>query len=1635
MGDVTIDGSLADWAASDRIDRADAVPAGDAVFGRHQGSDYVFALQSGIAIGPHTTFWLNTDRDVLTGFQIFNWAGGAEYNVTVATDGSVNLYSGGEGQTLVASGLTAAYSADHTTLEFAVPSALIGSPVGIDTLIDVNDSVYLPGDYTAQPFSVLPNPSGVIGVNWTEADRIDRTDAEPAGYKVYAKADADDFAFQLHATTAIGTNTTVWLNTDRNAATGYQVFGSVGGAEYNVNIAANGTVSLFSGGAGETLVASGLIAAWSSDHQTLDFRVAKALLGNPSAIDTLIDVNDNVFVPGDYSGQPFTVFNDLHLPAPTQTRIAIVYSETTAANYFNVTAYSQLFLSAQSAARAAGVPYDILTESDLTNISKLAQYSTIVFPSFRNVDAMKVHAIADTLEQVSKQYHVGLIASGDFMTNAADGSPLPGDSYAWMKLVFDATRVTGGFPADVTINNADAAGLVLKGYAPGENIHDYKGVGWTAYQSVSPTGTTIVTETVNGQTYSAALATQTGGRNVLFSTEGVAQDNGLLTQAIAYSVHGSDGPTIGLQMTRETGIVASRTDMDQSQILTDVRPADGSPGIYDKLLPILDQWKADYNFVGSYYLNVGDGTGGTGTNWAASLPYYAHLLAQGNELGNHSYTHPEDTNILTDAQIAYQFGQSRHVLETKLSAYLGHAVTVGGGAVPGAPETLATSQEIFKYVDYLTGGYASVGSGYPNAMGYQTPGATKVYIAPNTVSDFTLIDYQHKTVAEASAAWAQEWNQLTSHQQTPVVVWPWHDYGPTDWQSAGAPDSGYTREMFTAWIARAAASGAEFVTVGDLAGRIANFQTSTINSSVSGDTITASVTSADASHFALKVSDTGSKVIANAGNWYAFDDHNVFLPILGGNFTVHLGAVADAVTHISALPFRSSLTAVSGDGYNLSFSATGEGKVTVDLAPAGIDWVKVTGAAITTQTNQQVILDLGAIGAHDIALIHVANAAPVVTSNGGGATASIVVAEGTSLVTSALATDANSVLGDQTSFSLTGTDAALFAIDPTTGVLSFVAAPNFEHPGGAAMNNSYTVTVVATDLHGLSTAQAETVTVTNVNEAPVIGSDGGGATAALSVAENSSAVTIVQATDPDTGSMLSYGIAGGADAALFHIDAVTGALAFNGAPDFEKPTDANHDNVYDVIVRASDGSMVDDQTLAVTVTNVIESVTLVGTAGADALNGVEGNDSLSGLAGNDILNGNDGNDLLNGGAGNDTLNGGNGIDTATYADAPAAVKVSLAIAIAQYTGSAAGTDKLVGIENLTGSAFNDLLTGDAVNNVLVGLAGNDRLEGGAGFDTLIGGLGNDTYAVDGLNDQIIEQLNEGTDLVLASVSLTLSANVENLSLTGLASVNGTGNDLANKMVGNAGDNILDGGAGADTLSGGAGKDTLMGGSGDDRLDGNTGADILDGGVGNDVYYVDDSGDVVIEAPGNGTDTVYATVDYVLAANVETLVQSGLAGLTGTGNALANTLNGNGGDNYLYGLGGRDALKGGAGNDWLFGGAGADSLTGGTGNDTFVFNSLTVSGDKDVVTDFAIGQDRLAIDHTKFAAFQGHALGALAADDFHVGTAATTVSQHLIYNNATGALYYDQDGLGGVAQVQIASLSGLPVLTIGDFVLI
>ena len=358
------------------------------------------------------------------------------------------------------------------------------------------------------------------------------------------------------------------------------------------------------------------------------------------------------------------------------------------------------------------------------------------------------------------------------------------------------------------------------------------------------------------------------------------------------------------------------------------------------------------------------------------------------------------------------------------------------------------------------------------------------------------------------------------------------------------------------------------------------------------------------------------------------------------------------------------------------------------------------------------------------------------------------------------------------------------------------------------------------------------------------------------------------------------------------------------------PTQVQVGRILRVMVSFTDGAG-NSENLISQSTSVVGDL-FTGTAAANLFTGTSGDDRALGLAGNDNLIGGLGSDTLDGSLGNDTLNGGAGVDSLvgglgndTYlVDSALDVIVEAAASGIDTVSSSVDYVLSADLENLTltGTALSG--TGNTVGNVITGNAGNNTLDGGAGNDTLNGGAGNDTYVVESTLDVIVEAAAGGTDTVISSATYTLGAELENLTLTGSAVLSGTGTAVANVITGNAASNLL---------AGLGGNDTLLGLAGNDTLDGGAGVDSLVGGLGNDSYIVDSAADVLVEAAGEGIDTVSSSVDYVLSADLENLTLTGTA-LSGTGNTVGNVITGNAGNNTLDGGAGNDTLNGGAGND-------------------------------------------------------------------------------------------------------------------------
>ncbi|HUQ37944.1 MAG TPA: cadherin domain-containing protein, partial [Aestuariivirga sp.] len=603
--------------------------------------------------------------------------------------------------------------------------------------------------------------------------------------------------------------------------------------------------------------------------------------------------------------------------------------------------------------------------------------------------------------------------------------------------------------------------------------------------------------------------------------------------------------------------------------------------------------------------------------------------------------------------------------------------------------------------------------------------------------------------------------------------------------------------------------------------------------------------------------------------------------------------------------------------------------------------VKVTASDGTLSSTKDVAITVTNV-----------NEAPSITSAG---IASFAENAGGTVYTAA-ATDPDA--GTTLAYSISGTDAALFNINATTGAVTFKSSPNYEAPTDAGGNNVYDIIVGASDGTNITT-QAVAISVTNANEAPTVTS-----AATASFAENATGtVYTAAATDPDAGTTLAYSISG-ADASLFNINATTGAVTLKSSPNYEAPTDAGGNNVYDIIVGASDGTNSATKAVAITVTNINEAPTVTSAATASFAENAAGTvytaaatDPDAGTTLTYSISGADASLFnINGTTGAVTFKsspnyeaptdaGGNnvydiivgasdGTNSATKAVAITVTNVNEAPTAITVTGSQS-VQETVTSGGTIGTAYDP----GTAQPVVATLAATDPDAGDTLTYSLVGAPAG-LFTING--NQITVAAGASFDYE-TTPSYTLTARATDsggnifdqavtINITDYAGTY-TGNPGNNKATGTSEEDIMSGGGGNDTVTGGTGNDTLYGDDGNDDLDGGDGNDVLGGGAGNDTI-----------TGGAGIDTVtYLDATSAVTVNLATTSQQNTLGagqdtITGIenlyGSAFADTLTGNSGDNSIWGDAGNDTLRGGAGNDTLYGGAGIDTLYGEAGADIF-----------------------------------------------------------------------------------------------------
>ncbi|BDI20490.1 hypothetical protein ANSO36C_62920 (plasmid) [Nostoc cf. commune SO-36] len=432
------------------------------------------------------------------------------------------------------------------------------------------------------------------------------------------------------------------------------------------------------------------------------------------------------------------------------------------------------------------------------------------------------------------------------------------------------------------------------------------------------------------------------------------------------------------------------------------------------------------------------------------------------------------------------------------------------------------------------------------------------------------------------------------------------------------------------------------------------------------------------------------------------------------------------------------------------------------------------------------------------------------------------------------------------------------------------------------------------------------------------------------------------------------------------------------------------------------------------------------------ISGTEYNDNIVGSNGNDTLStGYGGKDTMDGGKGDDLLS----VDYDTYyVTGGIATTFNATTNIGSITaGTNSVTYKNIERLNISGTQYDDFIVGNGGNDTLsTGGSGNDTIDGGKGDDVL---SGNYRFASGGITTTFNATTNIGS--ITAGTNSVTYKNIERLNISG--------SQYDDNIVGNDGN---------DTLSG----------NNDDSNGGSSGNDTIDGGKGEDLYSVNFNG-----ANGGITTTFNATTNIgSMTAGTNSVSYKNIERLNISGTEYNDNIVGSNGNDTLFGgysnydndtiiggagndslsaavYSGNNLLSGDDGNDILRGGRGNDSLYGGTGTDTFVFNSYY--GSVDTIYDFNATNELIQVSAAGFdeelslaSQFTGTSarlsIGSLFANQFTIGTSATTSNQRFIYDNITGALYFDADGSASeFTQVKFAQLLGNVTLTKNNFVVV
>lgn len=606
--------------------------------------------------------------------------------------------------------------------------------------------------------------------------------------------------------------------------------------------------------------------------------------------------------------------------ASGNTKIAIVYSALSEKYFGNEFEFRQLYTAVQSQAVQAGVPFDLLDEADLADMNKLTGYKAVIIPALQSADSSMVSTYKANLTNLLQNEGVAVIAGSSFFSHDENGNYQWQTTSSAMNDIFGLETGVYGTFSNITVTSSGSSHPVTSLLETPDILAEYDSTFYQEFVPVSgQNNETIAWFKHNGNNNKIAIQAgkKGNGKYVHFSDCIKMVDSKILWAVIKWAVSDSDTPSenVHLSLTREKGMFIPRNDMELTRFLSAVRTVEFP------LLDILKRWETDFGFKGSFYINIGNKPEiGEYTDWDLSGPLYRDYIAIGNEIGTHSYTHPQDTKMLNASELEYEFNQSQIEIGNEMG------VPVNGTGIPGEDENLFVYDNIKQYFEYISGHTLYSESRHIQSLGigYLTPSEDTVYFSLNMTPDFVLGDILKSSQEEFSAAWIKELDDQSVNMRQPVLHWLWHDYGIINPNSSPY----YGAKPYEDIIAYAAASGLEFVTLDEYVNRFKAFQTSNVLVDYVG-TNQVDVEVQGANLGGLTVELPAGKTIASAGSHYAYNGNKLFLPENGGAFSIMTGAASDNVTRVTDIDTALELVSVAGDGSMLDVMVKGQGRVDI----------------------------------------------------------------------------------------------------------------------------------------------------------------------------------------------------------------------------------------------------------------------------------------------------------------------------------------------------------------------------------------------------------------------------------------------------------------------------------------------------------------------------------------------------------------------------------------------------------------------------------------------------------------------------------------------------------------------------------